>query len=152
MKRKAALLNPDVSVPIVPKSDLNLLKDTRCYLIGHMQYCNGRGWRDTIKTEFKKSGIKFYDPYHKPFVHDIPEDEASPTLQISSGRWQMHFIWSTSSQRRRIPIDTQSCLSRWCSDWRHSRFSQCPKNQRDSHGDEVWNARCRSNMERPIEY
>lgn len=53
----------------------NLLRDTRCYLIGHMQYCNGRGWRDTIKETFKDTGIKFYDPYHKPFIHDIPEDE-----------------------------------------------------------------------------
>lgn len=42
-----------------------------------MQYANGRGWRDVIKTTFKSSGIKFYDPYHKPFVHDIPEDETS---------------------------------------------------------------------------
>lgn len=53
------------------------LRNTRCYLIGHMQYSDGRGWRDTIKSEFKDSGIKFYDPYHKPFVHDVPEDENS---------------------------------------------------------------------------
>ena len=56
---------------------INLLRDTRCYLIGHMQYSDGRGWRDTVKQELGGSGIKFYDPYHKPFVHDIPEDENS---------------------------------------------------------------------------
>lgn len=72
MKKK--LILPDVN--ILQKSP-NLLKGTRAYLIGHMQYSDGRGWRDTIKEVFKNSGIKFYDPYHKPFVHDIPEDEAS---------------------------------------------------------------------------
>lgn len=55
----------------------NLLKDTRCYLIGHMQYSDGRGWRDIVKDVLKDKGIKFYDPYHKPFVHDVPEDENS---------------------------------------------------------------------------
>lgn len=55
----------------------NLLKDTRCYLIGHMQYMNGEGWRDRVKATLSSRGIKFYDPYHKPFVHDIPEDESS---------------------------------------------------------------------------
>src|ERR1039458_6671182 len=42
-----------------------------------MQYASGRGWRDIVKETFKKTGIKFYDPYHKPFLHDVPEDEAS---------------------------------------------------------------------------
>jgi hypothetical protein len=55
----------------------NHLRNTRCYLIGHMQYSDGRGWRDTVKNDFKDTGIKFYDPYHKPFVHDVPEDENS---------------------------------------------------------------------------
>lgn len=40
-----------------------------------MQYADGRAWRETIKDTFKDSSIKFLDPYHKPFVHDIPEDE-----------------------------------------------------------------------------
>ena len=55
----------------------NLLRNTRCYLIGHMQYSDGRGWRDTVKTVLADRNIKFYDPYHKPFVHDVPEDENS---------------------------------------------------------------------------
>ena len=74
-KRHAVLSG--VSVPIVSNSGVGLLKDTRCYLIGHMQYASGRGWRDIVKETFKKTGIKFYDPYHKPFLHDVPEDEAS---------------------------------------------------------------------------
>lgn len=59
------------------KATSNLLRNTRCYLIGHMQYSDGRGWRDTVKSELKDIGVKFYDPYHKPFVHDVPEDEGS---------------------------------------------------------------------------
>lgn len=66
-----------VAAELHVKKSANLLRDTRCYLIGHMQYANGRGWRDVVKSTFKDSGIKFYDPYHKPFVHDIPEDESS---------------------------------------------------------------------------
>jgi nucleoside 2-deoxyribosyltransferase len=58
----------------VPK---NILRDTRCYLIGAMQYADGRGWRESVKEKLKNTGIKFYDPYFKPFVHDIPEDNAS---------------------------------------------------------------------------
>lgn len=53
----------------------NLLRGTRCYLIGHMQYKDGRGWRKTVKEQLGNLGIKFFDPYHKPFIHDVPEDE-----------------------------------------------------------------------------
>jgi hypothetical protein len=55
----------------------NLLKDTRCYLIGHMQYMDGRSWREDLKEVLNGRGIKFYDPYHKPFIHDVPEDNDS---------------------------------------------------------------------------
>ena len=43
-----------------------------------MQYAtDGRGWRDTIKTQLKYCNITFFDPYHRPFIHDTPEDEVS---------------------------------------------------------------------------
>ena len=58
-------------------STRNLLRNTRCYLIGHMQYSNGESWRTEVKTNCKDLGIKFYDPYYKPFIHNIPEDESS---------------------------------------------------------------------------
>lgn len=79
MLRNATVVSPKLVAKQrkAKEAQNHLLKDTRCYLIGHMQYVNGRGWRDSVKTEFKDSGIKFYDPYHKPFVHDIPEDENS---------------------------------------------------------------------------
>jgi len=56
----------------------NLLNNTRCYLCGGMQYAkDGRGWREVIKEQLSSRGIKFFDPYYKPFVHDIPENDAS---------------------------------------------------------------------------
>lgn len=55
----------------------NLLKGTRAYLIGHMEFVNGEGWRNTVKKELGDKNITFFDPYFKPFVHDIPEDENS---------------------------------------------------------------------------
>jgi hypothetical protein len=55
----------------------NILKNTRCYLIGHMEFLNGRGWRETTKKELGGRKIKFFDPYFKPFLDDVPEDEAS---------------------------------------------------------------------------
>jgi hypothetical protein len=55
----------------------NLLAKTKCYLIGHMQYADGRGWREVVKQELGPRKITFFDPYYKPFIHDIPEDEGS---------------------------------------------------------------------------
>lgn len=74
---KSVTTTPKMAKLLAKRRKVNLLKDTRCYLIGHMQYSDGRGWRDVTKAELKDRNIKFYDPYHKPFVHDIPEDEGS---------------------------------------------------------------------------
>lgn len=58
--------------------NLNLLYRTRCYLAGPMQYTEtGRQWRDKVKKELLECNITFLDPYHKPFVTDVPEDELS---------------------------------------------------------------------------
>lgn len=55
----------------------NILRNTQCYLIGHMQYFNGESWRDDFTVFAEKLGVKIYDPYHKPFIQDIPEDDNS---------------------------------------------------------------------------
>jgi hypothetical protein len=44
-----------------------------------MQYADGRGWRDVVKSELEGRNITFFNPYHKPFIHDVPEDEESRT-------------------------------------------------------------------------
>jgi len=54
---------------------MGILHKTRTYLIGAMQYSNGRSWREDIAPELKSMGITVFNPYDKPFVDDTPEDE-----------------------------------------------------------------------------
>lgn len=55
--------------------DKNILYRTKCYLSGHMEYANGRAWREEVKENLKNLGITFLDPYYKPFYTSLPEDE-----------------------------------------------------------------------------
>lgn len=46
-----------------------------------MQYTEGQFWRDRVKRTLAPTGIKFFDPYDKPFLQDVPEDaDARKTL------------------------------------------------------------------------
>lgn len=54
---------------------MNNLYKTRCYLVGHMQYVNGRNWREYVERELKPLRIRLFNPYKKPFVKDVEEDE-----------------------------------------------------------------------------
>ena len=56
---------------------MNLLEKTRTYLVGHMQYADGRDWRESAEEELAKLNIITFNPYRKPFVKDVEEDEAS---------------------------------------------------------------------------
>jgi len=53
----------------------NLLENTRTYLVGHMQYADGRDWRDEVEKELSGLNITVFNPYKKPFVKDVDEDE-----------------------------------------------------------------------------
>ena len=53
----------------------NLLKKTRCYLVGPMQFSDGRNWRNVATEELSKMGIVVFNPYNKPFIEKIDEDE-----------------------------------------------------------------------------
>jgi len=44
-------------------------------LVGHMQYKSGRDWRGYVTEELTPMGVTVFDPYHKPFVEDVDEDE-----------------------------------------------------------------------------
>jgi hypothetical protein len=54
---------------------MNILYKTRTYLVGHMQYANGRDWREYVEQELRPLGIRIFNPYKKPFVKDVDEDE-----------------------------------------------------------------------------
>ena len=58
-------------------SSMNLLENTKTYLVGHMQYLSGRNWREEITDKLNKLNITSFDPYKKPFMKDVEEDEAS---------------------------------------------------------------------------
>lgn len=53
----------------------NLLHKTKTYLVGHMQYLSGRDWRADITEDLKPLDITCFNPYEKPFVKDVDEDE-----------------------------------------------------------------------------
>lgn len=55
----------------------NLLEKTKTYLVGHMQYVSGRNWREHVTEKLSPLGITCFDPYKKPFIKDVEEDEAS---------------------------------------------------------------------------
>jgi hypothetical protein len=56
---------------------MNLLYKTKTYLVGHMQYLSGRNWREEVAEQLSPLNITCFDPYKKPFVKDVEEDEAS---------------------------------------------------------------------------
>ena len=56
---------------------MNLLENTKTYLVGHMQYLSGRNWREEVTTALEPLGVTCFDPYKKPFMKDVEEDEAS---------------------------------------------------------------------------
>jgi hypothetical protein len=53
----------------------NVLFKTRTYLVGHMQYASGRDWRAYAEEELAKLNIITFNPYDKPFIKDVEEDE-----------------------------------------------------------------------------
>ena len=56
---------------------MNFLYKTKTYLVGHMQYVNGRNWREEVASKLRDIGITCFDPYKKPFIKDVEEDEYS---------------------------------------------------------------------------
>ena len=56
---------------------MNLLAKTKTYLVGHMQYLSGRDWRKEVTDKLTTLGITCFNPYEKPFIKDVEEDEAS---------------------------------------------------------------------------
>ena len=41
---------------------MNLLENTRTYLVGHMQYANGRDWREYVEKKLDSLNIKIFNP------------------------------------------------------------------------------------------
>jgi hypothetical protein len=56
---------------------MNLLYKTKTYLVGHMQYLSGRDWRKEVTEKLEPLNITCFNPYEKPFIKDVEEDENS---------------------------------------------------------------------------
>ena len=63
--------------------ETNILYKTRTYLVGHMQYSDGRNWREYVTEELANREILCFDPYRKPFVKDVAEDEETRARVMS---------------------------------------------------------------------
>lgn len=56
---------------------MGTLNKCRVYTVGSMEYADGQDWRNSVKECLVPRGITVFDPYHKPFVNEIKEDEAA---------------------------------------------------------------------------
>lgn len=74
----------------------NLLYKTKTYLVGHMQYLSGRDWREEVTEKLAPLSITCFDPYKKPFVKDVEEDEAS---RIEMETWMKTKQYDRVSER-----------------------------------------------------
>ena len=53
----------------------NILKKTKTYLVGSIQYENGEAWRNKVSECLKNIGVMVFNPYHKPFLKDMEEGD-----------------------------------------------------------------------------
>lgn len=91
----------------------NILKKTRCYLIGSIENSDGRSWRNKIKQDLEGRNINFLDPYSKPFVKNNPEDEMSREEMF---HWRETGQYDLLSQKMRsVRSDDLRCID--ISDW-----------------------------------
>lgn len=78
---------------------MNLLDKTKTYLVGHMQYLSGRNWRKETTNSLAPLGITCFDPYEKPFVQEVEEDEAS---RMEMEEWMNTEQYDKVSERMKV--------------------------------------------------
>ena len=78
---------------------MNLLENTRTNLVGHTQYANGRDWREDVTEELAHIGIKIFNPYDKPFVKDVDEDEDT---RLSIAHCMEHGYFNDVAERMKL--------------------------------------------------
>lgn len=92
----------------------NLLRNTQCYLIGHMEFSNGEEWRDNFEEFATRLGIKIWNPYKKLYINDVPEDEES---RAEMKRWMETEQYDLVHERmKRVrSLDLRCCdKCDWC--------------------------------------
>jgi hypothetical protein len=99
--------------------NLNILSGTRCYLIGPMEFEDGTKWREHVQNELSSLNINFFNPYHKPFLDDIPEDDAA---RKDLHRWRSNGHFDMVSQQMKAVRGFDLRLCDIC-DWFIARIS-----------------------------
>ena len=74
----------------------NVLEKTRTYLVGHMQYSEGRDWREHVEKELTDLNITVFNPYKTPFGKDVEEDEDT---RLSLGHCMEHGYFNDVAER-----------------------------------------------------
>jgi|TARA_R110000751_G_scaffold302739_2_gene416948 hypothetical protein len=74
----------------------SVLEKTRTYLVGHMQYSEGRDWRERVEKELTDLNITVFNPYKKPFVKDVEEDEDA---RLSMAHCMEHGYFNSVAER-----------------------------------------------------
>ena len=77
----------------------HVLIKTRTYLVGHMQYADGRDWRGYVEEELGPLGIRIFNPYKKPFVKDVNEDEDT---RLSIAHCMEHGYFNDVASRMKL--------------------------------------------------
>lgn len=61
-----------------------ILNHTKVYVVGAIQYDNNaREWRERATIELAKLGIIVFNPFEKPFVNSVPEDEMTKSFLLN---------------------------------------------------------------------
>ena len=76
----------------------NILEKTSTYLMGHMQYSEGREWRERAEKDLTDLNITVFNPYKKTFVKDVEEDEEA---RLSMGHCMEHGYFNDVAERMR---------------------------------------------------
>lgn len=64
-----------------------------------MQYLSGRDWREEVTEKLQPLGITCFDPYKKPFMKDVEEDEAS---RVEMETWMKTKQYDRVGERMKI--------------------------------------------------
>ena len=64
-----------------------------------MQYANGRDWREYAEAELDPLNIRIFNPYKKPFVKDVNEDEET---RLSIAHCMEHGYFNDVASRMKL--------------------------------------------------
>jgi hypothetical protein len=71
-------------IPTIISGQKNVLKGTKCVVIGHMQYGDGAKVREDIANKLSSLNITVWDHYKKPFMCELDE---SPEIHKQLNKW-----------------------------------------------------------------